>query len=117
MRLTWRSERNSWSSCDGVIPTGDKGESAQTGEGADVNLQEMKGFTEVEDTVQPVAETALTLFQREDDAVAEHQLRVVRIRAVRQPEHEQFQTGRLEEQFLKKNDRIAKLLLRECTAR
>lgn len=82
------------------VLTSDEGESAQAGEGADVDLQEVKGFAEVENTVQPIAETALTLFQRQDDAVAEHQLRIVRIRAVRQPEHEQFQAGWLEEQFL-----------------
>lgn len=43
----------------------------------------MKGFAEIENAVQPVAETALTLFQREDNAVAEHQLRVIRCCAVR----------------------------------
>lgn len=80
--------------------TGDEGEGAQAGEGADVDLQEVKGLAEVEDAVQPVAEAALALLEREDDAVAEHQLRVVRIRAIRQPEHKQFQAGRLEEQFL-----------------
>jgi len=50
----------------------------------------MKGFAEVENTVQPIAEAALTLLQREDNAVAEDQLRVVRVRAIRQPEHKQF---------------------------
>jgi hypothetical protein len=60
----------------------------------------VKGFAKVEDAVQPIAETTLALFQCEDNAIAEHQLRVIRIRAVRQPEHEQFQARRLEKQFL-----------------
>jgi len=60
----------------------------------------VKGLAEVEDAVQPIAETTLALFQREDNTITEHQLRVIRIRAVCQPEHEQFQTGRLEKQFL-----------------
>jgi len=60
----------------------------------------VKGLAEVEDAVQPIAETTLALLQGKDNAIAEHQLRVIRIRAVRQPEHEQFQTGRLEKQFL-----------------
>lgn len=83
------------------VLTSNEGESAQAGEGANVDLQEVKGFAEVENAVQPIAETALTLFQRQDDTVAEHQLSIVRICAVRQPEYEQFQAGWLEEQFLK----------------
>lgn len=83
-----------------ILLTSDEGESAQAGEGADVDLQEVKGFTEVENAVQPFAETTLTLFQRQDYAVTEHQLRIIRMRAVRQPEHEQFQASWLEEQFL-----------------
>lgn len=52
--------------------TSDECESAQAGEGADVDFKEVKGLAEVEDAVQPIAETALTLLQREDNAVAEH---------------------------------------------
>lgn len=60
----------------------------------------MKSFAKFEYAVQPVAEAALTLFQRENNSVAEHKLRVVRMCAIRQPEHKQFQAGRLEEKFL-----------------
>lgn len=67
------------------VLTGNQGESAQAGEGADIDLQEVESFAEVENTVQPIAEAALTLLQREDNTVAEDQLRVVRVRAVRQP--------------------------------
>jgi len=50
----------------------------------------VEGFAKVKYAVQPIAEATLTLLQREDNAVAEDQLRVVRVRAVRQPEHKQF---------------------------
>lgn len=73
-----------------LVLTSNQGESAQTGKGADIDLQEMEGFAEVKNAVQPIAEATLTLLQREDNAVAEDQLRVVRVRAVCQPEHKQF---------------------------
>lgn len=72
------------------VLTGHQGESAQAGEGADIDLQEVESLAEVENAVQPIAEAALTLLQREDNTVAEDQLRVVRVRAVCQPQHEQF---------------------------
>lgn len=79
-----------WKQGNNLVLTSNQGESAQTGEGADIDFQEVEGFAKVKYAVQPIAEATLTLLQREDNAVAEDQLRVVRVRAVRQPEHKQF---------------------------
>lgn len=79
------------------ILTGNEGESAQTGESADIDVEDSESLTEVENTVQPIAETSLTLSTCEDYTVAECQTRVVGSRTVSEPQHEELQARRLEE--------------------
>lgn len=65
----------------------------------------MESLAEVEDGDEPVPEAALTLLPRQDDAVAEYQLRVVHLRAVRQSQDEQLKTSRQKEKLLRINHR------------
>lgn len=76
--------------------TSNEGKSAETSESASVYVENVKSFAEFENTVEPIAEATLTLFQCQDHAVAKRQLGVLRFRTVRQSKNEQFQTGRLE---------------------
>lgn len=76
--------------------TSNEGKSAEASESASVYVENVKSFAEFENTVEPIAEATLTLFQCQHHAVAERQLGVLRFRTVRQSKNEQFQTGRLE---------------------
>lgn len=77
----------------GTKLTSNEGKSAQTSESTSVYVENVKSFAEFENTVEPIAEATLTLFQCQDHAVAKCQLSVLRFRTVRQSKNEQFQTG------------------------
>lgn len=68
--------------------TSNEGKSAQTSESTSVYVENVKSFAEFENTVEPIAEATLTLFQCQDHAVAKCQLGVLRFRAVRQSKNE-----------------------------